>query len=152
MAGTTTRARRGSTKAAKAEPVEEEVEETNGRGPGAMHELFATYLNDEYDAGITPEQIMLVTSKRNEFRRTDAYADYRDELDKERETRPAKKAKAKAEAAEADEEVGEPEPKPARRGRGRAKAAPAEEPAEEAKPAPRRRRSSRAKADNAEAF
>lgn len=40
---------------------------------GPMHEAFAAFLNAEFQAGITAQQIFLVTSKRKAFRSTDAY-------------------------------------------------------------------------------
>jgi len=132
---TSTRAKRG----AKAAPVETE-ESAELREPTELHELMAEYFNDTYDAGVTARQCAIFTSKRNEFRSTSTYRDWRaarangsaksEPADKPEPVRRGRKPAAKAVA---DEEA--PADKP-RRGRPR-KAAPATEEATEA--APRRR-------------
>jgi hypothetical protein len=134
---TGTRARRGNK--AAAQPAEE-VEETNGstvRAPSEMHELMADFFNENYDAGVTPRQCAIFTSKRTAFRKSDGYQEYRAAGgDDEGETKPARASKAKA-ASEGEE------PKPAaRRGRRAAAAKPEAEEAEdttEAKATPARR-------------
>ena len=150
---TATRARRG-TKAAK--PVEEDVEEeeaTNGRGvrpPTRLHELMAEYFNENYDADVTPEQCAIFTSKRTEFRKSDIYAEYREEQGEAAE----EKANARANRAKAkDEEDDAPAPKrrPAGRTRKAAVDKDDEDEAPAAKPAPARRarRSGKAEAEEA---
>jgi hypothetical protein len=133
---TGTRARRGNK--AATQPAEE-VEETNGstvRAPSEMHELMADFFNENYDAGVTPRQCAIFTSKRTAFRKSDGYQEYRAAGgDDEGEAKPARASKAKA-ASEGEE------PKPAaRRGRRAAAAKPEAEEADttEAKAAPARR-------------
>lgn len=147
---TGTRARRGSKAAQPAEEVEETTNGTGVRAPTEMHELMAEFFNTEYDAGVTPEQCAIFTSKRTAFRKSDAYLEYRDKVGDEDETeaKPARAGRGKA--AEKSEA-----PKPAaRRGRRGAAAQPeAEEPeAEEtpAKAAPARRSRRTGKAEAAE--
>jgi hypothetical protein len=102
---------------APAKTVEPEPETTvSGRSEGEMHDLFAAYLNENYGADITPRQIFLVTSKRNEFRRTDVYADYAERRDEERTEKPVKTKAAKKAEPKPDEE---PKAKPVARRRGR---------------------------------
>lgn len=129
-------------KRTKPAPEPEETDEPVGglREPGTLHELMADWFNETYDADVTPLQCLIFTSKRNEFRRSDEYAAYRDELDKTRaaaaeEAEAAPKRRRKA-AADEDEE--EPAPK-ARRGRKAKAAEPEDEDEPEAKPAPKRR-------------
>lgn len=140
---TGTRARR----AAKAEPTPEPAETTEdagGRGPGEMHELFAEFVEAETGVAVTAEQVFAITSKRVAFRKSDAYVEYRDRLDAEREEAAAAKDKRKTEraAAPAAEAPAEETAKPARagrRGRPALKAVTTEEPAAEEAPKPARR-------------
>lgn len=135
---------RTRTKAAKpAEPEEQEPEE-NGEAPalrevGALHELMAEWLNDVYgdelDKPLTARQVQVVIAKRNEFRRSEDYDQFRTEQDEAREKAAAKKD------AEPAEESGT---KPARRRRGgKAAEAETEAEAEEETPAPARTARSR---------
>lgn len=146
---TATRARRGSK---AAEPVEEEVVEPNGsvREPSELHELMAEYFNEKYDAGVTPLQCAIFTSKRTEFRKSDAYLEYREaaaEGAEERAAEAVKTRRAKAKA-DAEEEPEAEEAKPARGRRARKPAATAEAaPAEKAAPARRTRRTGKAEAE-----
>jgi hypothetical protein len=95
---------------------------------GPMHEAFAAFLNTEHSAGITAEQVFLVTSKRKAFRSTDAYrvgvktaqeqskAQAAEARTKARADRAAQRAAAKAQkeaAAAAAPVEPAPEPKPA---------------------------------------
>lgn len=151
-----TRTRRNAT------AVKEAAEEPEGsdiRQPSKMHELMAQYFNDTYDAGVTPLQCAIFTSKRTEFRRSDAYQDYRAEENgdagDEAEAKPVRRTRRGAKAAaEPEEEPAEAAPKTsARRAprRGAKAAAAAEEPAEEAKPAAKPRRSRRSGATGEDA-
>lgn len=150
---TATRARRGTKAAVK--PAEEESAESNStvREPSEMHELMADFFNENYEAGVTPRQCAIYTSKRGEFRRSAEYLEYRERNaanggDEEAEAekpaaRPARRGR-KAAAEEAEPEAEEaPKAAPARRPRrGAAKAATEEtetETAEKAAPARRRR-------------
>jgi hypothetical protein len=123
--------------AAKPEPVEtEEVEEaTGGRGPGALHEAMAEWLDDNYpiEGGHDPYTLYLAQTKRKEFRGSESYAS----IKTDQEARAAARAKAAeeraAKAEEADEdEDDEPVVKPSK-GK-KAKAAAVAEKAEEAAP------------------
>lgn len=152
---TATRARRG-TKAAAVKPAEEEIAESSStvREPSEMHELMADFFNENYEAGVTPRQCAIYTSKRGEFRRSAEYLEYRERNaanggDEEAEAekpaaRPARRGR-KAVAEEAEPEAEEaPKATPARRPRrGAAKAADTEETETAEKAAPARRRRSR---------
>jgi hypothetical protein len=143
MAG---RTRRAAPKETAPEP--EPAENGELREPGPLHVHMAEWLNDVYgeDLGkpLTPRQVQIVISRRNEYRKSDEYAAFKEEQDELRDQAAAEKAEAKAErarSAAARSEEEEPPAKPARRRRG--KAAPAEEEEEEApaaKPAARRAR------------
>lgn len=56
-----------------ATPEQETGTEESATRVGPMHEAFAEFLNTEFDAGITAEQVFLVTSKRKAFRSTPEY-------------------------------------------------------------------------------
>lgn len=149
---TATRARRN------AAPVKEDVDEpdegSNGvRQPTRMHELFAEFLNEHYDAGVTARQCAIFTSKRSEFRRSQAYQDYRAEGPGEADDEAEAKPTSRRRTAKADEPA-EAKAAPARRARRGAAVKEAPE-AEEAKPATktagRRRRSGTTGEDGATA-
>lgn len=128
----------GRTRAAKTAPAPEpEVVEEDGstRGPSELHELFSQWLEEETDVRVSPEHIYLVTSKRTAFRKSDAYAEYRDGKDAVREE--AKRAKEERKTARAAEASEDDEPKPAKR---RGRTAPSEETEAPARPAGRRGR------------
>lgn len=136
MMATGTRARRG-TKAAQ--PAEEVEETSNGgvRAPSEMHELMADFFNTEYNAGVTPAQCAIFTSKRTAFRKSDAYQDYRAAGgDDEGDAKPARASKT---------EDAKPAARRGRRGTA-AKAEAEEAPAEKAAPARRARRAGKAEA------
>jgi hypothetical protein len=104
------RNRRNVLKTAPAPEVEEDS--SISREPGEMHELFAEYLNEEYDAGVTPRQVMLFTSKRNEFRSGEAYREYRarrkealgSKADDEPEAKPTKSRRVPAKTKPVEED------------------------------------------------
>jgi hypothetical protein len=118
-------ARTRSTKPAETEEVEEGG---TGRGPTALHEAMAAWLNKEYKDeadGITPDQVRLAQTKRKEFRTTDGsgYDEALDAMEEQRETLAAEKekraeeraaAKAEREAAAAAKTEGADEEKPKR--------------------------------------
>lgn len=145
---TTTRARRGSTKAAKVEEPEDDEGGPGLREPTELHELMADYFNANYDAGVTPLQCAIFTSKRTEFRKSAEYEEYREALADERASKAEAKAERKA-AREQAKDLDEATTTAKRRTR-RTRATEDEEAAEaeEAKPAPRARRG-RAKATEA---
>lgn len=168
-------ARTRTTKAKPAPEPEVEENETNGsaglRPVGALHEHMADWLNEEYgeelDETLTARQVQVVISKRNQYRKSDEYAEFAEQREQERD-RAAEEATAKPKVKrgrpvttdDAEEDETEEAPKPARRGRVKATETPAEEPApaktrtrrtrataateEEAAPAPARRSRRRA--------
>jgi len=140
-------------KAKPAVEVEETEETATGRGPTALHEAMAEWLNETYDADITADQVRLAQTKRKEFRATEAYDTAVSEMDEAREQAETEKAKRRA-AKEAQAEEAEEAPAPKRRKakaqaedadeapapkRGRKAKAAAEEPAEETEAKPARR-------------
>lgn len=162
---TATRAR-GRKAAAAKEETEEMPTSTAGstlREPTRLHELMADYFNENYDAAVTPRQCLIFTSKRTEFRRSEDYKAYREDMTngavEDDEPEPTKKATTRSggrrgrAAAKAEEEGPAETPAPAPRARrGRKPATTQEEPAEEkaATPARRARRGGRS-AEEAEA-
>ena len=73
--------------------AEENTSEESATRVGPMHEAFAAFLNTNYEAGITAEQIFLVTSKRKAFRAT---PEYREGVKGALEAAKAQEAEAKA--------------------------------------------------------
>jgi hypothetical protein len=150
------RAPRTRTKPVEPEPAEEETNGAVGlREVGALHESMAEWYNAEYadelDKPLTPRQVQLVISKRNEYRKSDAYEQYVEERDAAAAEEEAKPKPARRAAKQAEEDPA-PASKPAarsRRGKAAAPAAETEEPA--AAPKARSRRRTAAAATEGEA-
>jgi hypothetical protein len=136
------RAPRTRTKPVEPEPAEEETNGAVGlREVGALHESMAEWYNAEYadelDKPLTPRQVQLVISKRNEYRKSDAYEQYVEERDaaaapaaETEEPAAAPKARSRRRTAAAATE-GEAAPAPAARTRRRRAASTATEGAAE---------------------